>query len=92
MEEILIAKIDHVNDFGVGLGIAQNIEWKVYRRTWPETEMFKAGQFVACRVNYDGENDEFYLQRLEANYQRNEAEWSEQEGKSIWMKEKFTVL
>ena len=83
MEEVLIAKIDKVNDFGVGIGIAQGIEWQVYRIVQPETDLIEVGQFVSCRVNYDEDNDEFYLQRLEDNYYRNEAEWLAQERKIL---------
>lgn len=83
MEEVLIAKIDKVNDFGVGIGIAQGIEWKVYRIVRPGMELFQVGQFAACQVNYDEDNDEFYLLRLENNYYRNEAEWLAQESKVL---------
>ena len=83
MEEILIAKIDKVNDFGVGLGIAQAIEWKVYRKVRPAAELIKIGQFIACRVIYDEDNDEFYLQRLEDDCYRTETEWLKQEGEVI---------
>ena len=83
MEEVLIAKIDKVNDFGVGIGIAQGIEWQVYRIVQPETDLIEVGQFVSCRVNYDEDNDAFYLLRLENNYYRNEAEWLAQESKVL---------
>lgn len=81
VEEILIAKIEGVNDFGVGQGLAQGNEWKVYRKTWPESELFQVGQFVACRVSYAEDNDEYYLQRLKADCCRTEDEWLKQEEK-----------
>lgn len=81
MTEVLIAQIIEVNDFGIGKAIANGIEWKVYRTVKKEvlTEKIRGGQYIACSVKYDEDNDEFYLHRLDDNYLRAEMEWIEQE-------------
>ena len=78
-EETLISKIVEVNSFGIGKGIAEGIEWKVFRLVKPQTEVLQVGQYISCSVLYDEDNDEFYLRRLEADYHRTEMEWLEQE-------------
>lgn len=82
-EEMLIAKIVDVNDFGVGKGIAEGIEWKVYRTSHPPTDTIKPGQYVVSCVLHDEDNDEFYLRRLDTDYCRTEEEWLHQEARLV---------
>jgi hypothetical protein len=81
--EKLIAKIVDVNDFGVGKGIAEGTEWKVYRTSHPQTDTIKMGQYVVCYVLHDEDNDEFYLCRLDTDHSSTEEEWLNQETRLV---------
>jgi hypothetical protein len=82
-DEKLIAKIVDVNNFGVGKGLAEGIEWKVYRTSLPQTDAIKIGQYVVSHVLHDEDNDEFYLRRLDTDYCRTEEEWLQQEARVV---------